>query len=83
MIAFVDYDDLRFSIGSETATVDADDDFAWGARLGLDIPIGGAGWSLHTAVSYIDTELDIGTDDGRDRLSFDPLLATVGIGYRF
>lgn len=84
MLAYVTYDDLRFTLGTASAEIESEDELAAGVRLGLDIPFGEAGWSIYTAVSYFDTELETRDEEGeRDDFGFDPLLATVGVGHRF
>lgn len=59
-----------------------DDGFAWGAHAGVDVPVGGGGWFLHGGLTYLlaDVESDVSDEDLFD---LDPLVAHIGIGYRF
>lgn len=95
-LAYVLYDDLTFDLNaeipvngevivvSERARVDVDNDFSYGAVLGLDIPIGTLGWALAASVRYIETDLDSTDDDGdQETLAVDPLIVTLGVRYSF
>jgi outer membrane protein W len=95
-LAYVLYDDLTFDLNAEIpvngevivvsdrARIDVDNDFSYGAVLGLDIPIGTLGWAVAASVRYIETDLDTTDDDGdRLTLSVDPLIVTLGVRYSF
>jgi opacity protein-like surface antigen len=86
MIAWVQYGDLEYELeGVGRLGVAIDDDLAWGAAVGLDVPIGERGWMVSAAASYIDTDLD-GTEQdegGRESFDFNTIGVKVGVGYRF
>jgi outer membrane protein W len=83
-LAAVNYGDIEVSAGTGVSTsISADRDFAWGAVAGLEIPVGSGHWSLHADLRYIDTDMK-GTSDGDPfEGEFDPLIFSIGFGYRF
>lgn len=86
MLAWVRYGDLEYVIeGVDSLAVEIDDDTAWGAAIGIDVPIADRGWMISGAVSYLDTDLD-GTDrseGGRESFDFNTISVKLGVGYRF
>ena len=88
LAVYTSFDDLRFRlrVGGETATADfrSDDDFAFGAQIGADIPFGGGRWSLDLTARYLDVGLSVVDDEGvYTVLQFDPLVLSAGLGVRF
>lgn len=88
LLGYVFYGDVGFQIqvDGETFAADftSDDDFALGAQIGADIPFGDGPWSLNLAARYLDTNLEVTDDEGeKTDLGFDPLILSVGFGYRF
>jgi outer membrane protein W len=85
MLGLVRYSDVEYHAGwgEVSTTVSVDDDFAWGAIAGLEIPIGSRGWRLHGNLRYIET--DIKNNGGQISIDseFDPLIFSIGAGYRF
>jgi len=71
------------SIGHGGATTSTDDDLGWGVIFGLDLPLGGHGWLIQTNLRYIDTDLKSSGSDISFNKSFDPVIFSVGFGYRF
>ena len=65
---------------SDTADLGADDSFLYGLRLGVDWPIGDAGWAFSGAVDYNVLELEA---DGASFTDLDPLRVGVGFAYAF
>lgn len=62
----------------------ADDDVGIGIALGLDVRLGEGGWLLNAAFKYLDTTLVASPpDEGIGRTDIDPMIFSVGIGYRF
>lgn len=58
-----------------------DDDVGFGLKLGLDRPLGAAGrWQVSAGLRYLSAILE-GEAAGQDA-DLDPLILTVGIGYR-
>jgi outer membrane protein len=60
-----------------------DDDYGFGAALGLDVPFrpGGA-WTFSASARYLLTILEAEDSTSGD-LDLDPLIVTAGVGYRF
>ena len=48
---------------------------ALGAAFGVDVPIAGNKWKLCAGLRYMKT--------GTNQADIDPLIATLGFGYRF
>ncbi len=93
-LVYVGYDDISMYVfdgpvrppfGDVTNTryvrLNFDRDFAVGANVGLDMPVGEGGWLFHLNARYIETTIG-GSDFERSR-NYDPLLFGLGIGYRF
>jgi len=85
MLGLVRYSDVEFSAGFGTAstTVSVEDDFAWGAIAGLEIPLGSRGWRLQGNLRYIDTDIKNSGGPISIDSEFDPFIVSVGVGYRF
>ncbi len=61
-----------------------DDDIGVGISAGLDVLLGEGGWSLNAAFKYLDTTLvATAPDGGIGRTDIDPMIFSVGVGYRF
>jgi outer membrane protein W len=59
-------------------------DFGIGVNLGLDIRLGEGGWLLTAAFKYLDTTLEASPpDESIGRTDINPMIFSVGIGYRF
>lgn len=59
-----------------------DDDYGFGLKVGIDLPLGRSGnWYLTAEARYLQTILE-GEVAGQD-LDLDPVLVAVGFGYRF
>ncbi len=88
LLAYALFDDVGFQVqvAGQTLAEDfsTDDDFAFGAQIGADIPFGDSPWSLNLAARYLDVGLEV-TGDGGEKvdLGFDPLILSAGFGYRF
>jgi outer membrane protein W len=85
LIALVDYGDLTYYVEDDVESFTVSSDFTWGATIGADVPLGDDGWSMNATVSYIDTDLEAEnvSEPGRETFSFDTLIASLGIGFRF
>ena len=86
LVAWVLNNDVAFSLLGETLDVKVDNNFAWGAVLGLDYPMGSEGWYFCGSVRYLESEADAAPADDpsdTDSLAIDPLMVAVGFGYRF
>jgi outer membrane protein W len=87
MIAYASYGDLNFVLTpDQRLDVSIDSDWAWGLNLGADIGLGDGPWSLGVAVKYLETELRATEEDddgGNESLAYDPIIFSIGVGYRF
>jgi outer membrane protein W len=63
----------------EGGSGELENDFGYGAVVGLDIPFGSGGWQFNLALRY----LKMKADDGQDAIEVDPFFVQVGAGYRF
>ena len=85
LVSYVFYEDIMLQYGSEDALFEIDDDFAFGAALGLDLYVGAEGhWSLNASLRYLETSVG-GVENGEEpfELDYDPLILGFGFGYRF
>lgn len=99
VLGLVRYDDIELEFGGDllegetvpVQRVQTKDGFAWGARLGVDVPLGRRGAFFTASATYLKAEVEVeGFDDpeigeAEDFGSFDldPFLAQIGFGYRF
>ena len=91
-LAYASRDDLNFSDQGFSYSYGLDDETAFGAQLGLDVPVCAKGrcWTFTSAVKWLDLDNDVEFENGpvgalpQDfSLDFSPLFVTVGAGYRF
>ena len=85
MLALVRYSDVVFraGFGSVSTTVSVEDDFAWGVIAGLEIPMGSRGWQVQANLRFLDTDIRDSGGPISINSEFDPLIFSIGIGYRF
>ena len=85
LLAYVTYDSFELVAGTELREgFSAEEDLGFGAVLGLDIGLGSGRWSLTTAVRYLNTTLEASPSDGGvGKTDIDPMIFSVGFGYRF
>lgn len=70
-----------FPIDPITIDLETDDDFAFGAQVGIDVPFGDGRWAFHANVKYLETSIELIDDIGDSTdLDFDPLI--IGVGAR-
>lgn len=87
------YSDLDVEVHNflgETITGQAktEDDWAWGAHVGVDVPVGDRGLFFTAGATWLDAQVEIEGDpedeeSGDLRSDLDPLVAQIGFGYRF
>jgi len=87
-LGYILYGDVGFraQLGGETLVQNflADEDFALGAQIGANFAFGDGPWSVNLAAKMLDTSLEVTNDEGDETdLGFDPLILSVGFGYRF
>lgn len=61
--------------------IDTDDDFGFGAEVGIDVPFGEKGWFFNAGVSYLKAAAEL--DGGELEVDVDPWIITAGFGYAF
>ncbi len=85
MLVLVRYSDLdlRAGIGSTGSSVSVDTDVTWGAIVGIEVPLRNTGWLLGASLRFIDTDIGHSGDQFSIDSDFDPLILSVGFGYRF
>ena len=72
------------SFGSEhEVPLDIDDEMAWGAAVGLDVPLGGRGSLLSVSATWLRLTLDSEFFGEEQSSDLDPLTVTAGYGFRF
>jgi outer membrane protein W len=76
-VSYVSYFRLETDISWTRVSTTADDssDVALGAAFGLDIPVGKGKWAVSTGLRYMKTNAE--------ETDVDPLIVTIGFGYRF
>ena len=61
-----------------------DTDYALGANLGVDLPLGEGNWLFNANARYLVTKMAAETSSGvHDVVNYDPLMLGFGFGYRF
>jgi outer membrane protein W len=86
MLAYVRYNSFDLVAGPGLREeFEGGSDFAVGGVLGLDVGLGGGGWSLNAAIRYLDTTLETSPNEGGDVgvTDIDPTIFSIGVGYRF
>jgi len=63
----------------------SDSELTWGARLGAGFSFGKGRWSLQTSLSFIDATYtaERGSDSEVTTVNMDPLMFSIGAGFRF
>lgn len=82
---------VHSSFDGETvrASAKTEDDWVWGAHVGVDVPVGDHGLFFTAGATWLqaDVEIEADPEDEEEGGSFssdlDPLVARVGFGYRF
>lgn len=61
-----------------------ENDWGYGVNAGLDIRLGDGGWLVTAAFKYLVTTLEASPpDEGVGKSDIDPMIFSVGVGYRF
>jgi outer membrane protein W len=84
-LGYVELDGATYQVLGTTVRTDGEDEFTWGAQLGLDVPAASK-WAFTAGIRYLDLSYDLeeGANEADDlELSLDPLIFTVGVAYRF
>lgn len=90
LLAFNSYNALSVRTGFDDDWVSVrtkgDSEFTWGAKAGLDIPLGKKKlWSLGFSLTFINAtyEFEQESEPGRASISIDPSIFSFGAGFRF
>jgi outer membrane protein W len=81
-VGYAMWDDLEFAGEfDEGDSVPVSDQFIYGVNVGLDIGLG-ENWAISGGLRYLflDAEID---ESGAPNVGVDPILVTIGIGYKF
>jgi outer membrane protein W len=84
-LAYVMYGDLDATFGPEHDAC-VEDDFGFGAVVGLDVAFGGSGWTFSTALRYLQTGADVDEDPHYFEpytLDVNPVILQVGVGKKW
>ena len=84
-VAYVNFGDFDLDVDGETLSFDVENEFAWGATIGVNYEVGNGQWALVAEVTYLDLDMEV-LERGADTVTvdgFDPLMVSVGAAYRF
>jgi outer membrane protein W len=83
-LGWFSYDSIKFRlpIQDEEIKIDLDDQFSYGLNAGIDVPFGSdSPWLFTVAVKYLISDLK--ESGGPREIAIDPIIGSIGIGYRF
>ncbi|MGB5814860.1 MAG: OmpW family outer membrane protein [Thermoanaerobaculia bacterium] len=78
------YDSVTFRLPDidRELKINFDDQFSYGLNAGLDIPFtADSPWIITVAVKYLISDLK--EDGGPREIAIDPIIGSIGIGYKF
>jgi outer membrane protein W len=78
-LGYVQLDDATYRVLGSSVRTSGEDDFTWGAQIGLDVPTAST-WAFTAGIKYLDLSYDL--SNGLD-LNLDPLIFAAGVAYRF
>jgi outer membrane protein W len=82
-LAYVSYGRIASPITATIAgPIKIKDEFTWGVKGGVDVPLGGGDWAFSATLEYIDAKSKVDVTDGPD-LNSKPILVAIGFAYRF
>lgn len=84
-LGWVDLDDITHRVLGSSVRSSSEDEFTWGAQIGLDVPTSSS-WAFTAGIKYLDLSYDLGREDAGSEvldLALDPLIFTAGVAYRF
>lgn len=84
-VAYLVFDDFDLDIDGEETEFEVDNEFAWGAAMGLSYRFGDSRWALLAEATYLDVDMTISEQGAANvaTTSFDPLMVNLGVSYRF
>ena len=85
MLGFAVYGDLLFAVDGEELSLQGGRDFCWGVGAAIDVRPGASNWVIHAGVRrYGATAEFTNSDNGAaGSAAINPVVVTVGVGYRF
>lgn len=85
LLAYVKYGGFNLAAGPGlNESFSTDNDFGFGGVVGLDVDLGDSRWIFNATVRYIDTSLTAASSDGGPGTTdIDPVIYSLGIGFKF
>ena len=91
ILGYFNYRDIIFrdtlitdqTIRTLSGEAEDDEDFALGAQIGADIPLGDSRWGLHLSARYFDSELEVAVGEDSVTYDFEPVIVGVGFSWSF
>ena len=83
-LGWFSYDSIKFQLPvlDQEVKIDFDDQFSYGLNAGLDIPFTrDSSWMFTLALKYLVSDLK--ENGGPREIAIDPLIGSIGIGYKF
>ncbi len=80
-VGYVFWGDLTTDVFGPPETFSADDEVAYGASVGLDIPFGEGSWEFSAGLTYLFVEVTL--EGGGTALGVDPIQGRAGVSYKF
>lgn len=80
-IAYAFWGDLKTSMFPDNFP--AEDDFVFGANVGIDIPFGSGQWAFNAALTYLAADVTLEGNADEPDLGVDPIQIKAGLRYRF
>lgn len=83
-IAFARFGDFALDVNGQRVSYTVDDDFAWGAAIGLAYQLGSSNWALSAELTYLDVDMEVSESGGATTVvGFNPTTLGLGLAYRF
>ena len=83
-VAFVQFSDFELEVSGQQVEYTVDDDFAWGATIGVAYRLGGGNWALSAELTYLDVDMEVSEKGGAvTNVGFNPTTLGLGLAYRF
>ena len=85
MVGFAVYGDLLFAVDGEELRLQGGSDLGWGLGAAIDIHPGASHWAIHAGVRRYESDPEFTNRDNRavGSAAINPVVVTVGVGYRF
>jgi hypothetical protein len=85
VVGLIAYGDLRFAVDGAELRLQGGRDVGWGLGAAVDIHPGGSNWAIHAGVRRYESDPEFTNRDNGAvaRATLDPVVVTLGVGYRF